>query len=127
MKAQFLVSFGLVTMVSGLMAAGAGQMRTPWGDPDLQGVWTSEPELNVPFERPAEFGNRQFLTDDEFAQRKLQANNQLEADNAEFDVETADTLNAGQTGSATSPPPHWLERGVPSRRSSMVIDPPDGR
>jgi hypothetical protein len=35
--------------------------------------------------------------------------------------------NAGAVGSATSPPPHWLERGNPSRRTSMVIDPPDGR
>ena len=40
--------------------------RTPWGDPDLQGVWTSQPELGVPFERPAAFGTRQVLTDDEF-------------------------------------------------------------
>ncbi|MGH9202783.1 MAG: hypothetical protein ACRD2A_16275, partial [Vicinamibacterales bacterium] len=48
-------------------------------------------------------------------------------DNAEFDLETADVSNAGQVGSATSPPPHWLERGTASRRTSMVIDPPDGR
>jgi hypothetical protein len=48
-------------------------------------------------------------------------------DNAEFDLETADRSNAGAVGSATSPPPHWLERGNPSRRTSMVIDPPDGR
>ncbi|MGH9204579.1 MAG: hypothetical protein ACRD2A_25405, partial [Vicinamibacterales bacterium] len=36
--------------------------RTPWGDPDLQGEWTSQSELGVPFERPAEFGTRQVLT-----------------------------------------------------------------
>jgi hypothetical protein len=107
--------------------APAGALKTPWGEPDLQGLWTSEPELGVPFERPAEFGERQTLTEAEFAARQAQAAKQLATDNAEFDVETAETANAGAVGSATSPPPHWLERGQPSRRTSMVIDPPDGR
>ena len=44
--------------------------RTPWGDPDLQGTWTSEAELSVPFERGREFGERQLLTDQEFAARR---------------------------------------------------------
>ena len=101
--------------------------RTPWGEPDLQGTWTSQPELGVPFERPSAFGTRQQLTDEEFAQREAQARDQLKSDNAEFDAETADTSRAGQVGSATSPPPTWLERGKASRRTSMVIDPPDGR
>jgi hypothetical protein len=101
--------------------------RTPWGEPDLQGTWTSEPELSVPFERPAQYGDRRELTDAEYAQRVAQLSKQRLSDNAEFDLETADTTNAGQVGSATSPPPHWLERGTPSRRTSMVIDPPDGR
>ena len=107
--------------------APANSFKTPWGEPDLQGLWTSEPELGVPFERPTEFGERQTLTEAEFAARQAQAAQQLATDNAEFEVETADTANAGAVGSATSPPPHWLERGQPSRRTSMVIDPPDGR
>jgi hypothetical protein len=103
--------------------------RTPWGEPDLQGTWSSESELMVPFERPREYGERQLLTDQEYTQRRTQGQRQLDTDNAEFDVATADTSNAGQVGSATSPPPHWLERGAsaPSRRTSMVIDPPNGR
>ena len=67
------------------------------------------------------------LTDEEFAARRASVDRQLEADNSEFDVETADRSTAGQVGSATSPPPHWLERGLASRRTSLVIDPPDGR
>jgi hypothetical protein len=106
---------------------GATASRTAWGDPDLQGTWTSEGELGIPFERSAEFGNRQLLTDEEFVQRQKQADRLRQTDNAEFDIETADISNAGQVGSATSPPPHWLERGTPSRRTSIVIDPPDGR
>jgi hypothetical protein len=107
----------------------ASAPRTPWGDPDLQGTWSSESELMVPFERSQQHGDRQLLTDAEYAQRLAQGQKQLATDNAEFEVETADTSNAGQVGSATSPPPHWLERGArePSRRTSMVIDPPNGR
>ena len=101
--------------------------RTPWGDPDLQGDWTSQSELGVPFERPKEFGTRQELSEEEFAKAGERLRAERERDNAEFDLETADRSNAGAVGSATSPPPHWLERGSPSRRTSMVIDPPDGR
>jgi hypothetical protein len=108
-------------------APGAAVPKTPWGDPDLQGTWTSEAELAVPFERPREFGERQILTDAEFAQRQAQADRQIQSDNSDFDLETADRSNAGQVGSATSPPPHWLERAKVSRRTSLVIDPPDGR
>jgi hypothetical protein len=109
-------------------AAGSSAVpRTPWGDPDLQGGWTSQSELGVPFERPKEFGTRQELTDEEFAKSSDRLRAERERDNAEFDLETADRSNAGAVGSATSPPPHWLERGNPSRRTSIVIDPPDGR
>ena len=44
-------------------AAAAWNERTPWGDLDLQGEWTSEGEYGVPLERPAQFGTRQFLSD----------------------------------------------------------------
>src|SRR6478735_3693502 len=110
-----------VILVSGafMSAQRTSTPRTPWGEPDLQGVWTSEAELSTPFERPREFGERQFLTDEEFAQRKAQAGRQIDSDNAEFDVNTADTKNAGAVGSATSPPPHWLERSKVSRRTSL--------
>ena len=39
--------------------------RTPWGDPDLQGIWPGTDMVGVPFERPKEFGTRLFLTDAE--------------------------------------------------------------
>jgi len=111
----------------GSTRSGTTVPRTPWGDPDLQGTFSSEAELSVPFERPPQYGERRFLTDAEYAQRRAQADRQLASDNADFDLETADRSNAGAVGSATSPPPHWLERGKVSRRTSLVIDPPDGR
>jgi hypothetical protein len=126
-----VVSALLISLV-GFQAVASAQSassvpRTPWGDPDLQGDWTSQSELGVSFERPAEFGTRQELSDEEFAKAADRLRAQRAQDNAEFDLETADRSNAGAVGSATSPPPHWLERGNPSRRTSMVIDPPDGR
>jgi len=119
---------GIVVLPSLTFAQSASKVpRTPWGDPDLQGNWTSQSELGVPFERPKEFGTRQELTEEEYAKAVERLRAERERDNAEFDLETADRSNAGAVGSATSPPPHWLERGMPSRRTSMVIDPPDGR
>ena len=119
---------GLVTLPASSLAQSASKSpRTPWGDPDLQGDWTSQSELGVPFERPVELGTRQELSDEEFAKAAQRLSAERDRDNAEFDLETADRSNAGAVGSATSPPPHWLERGNPSRRTSMVIDPPDGR
>jgi hypothetical protein len=127
---KILMASAVAAIMGGLVTVTAVDWkapRTPWGEPDLAGTWTSQPELGVPFERPAAFGTRQQLTDEEFAQREAQAQSQLKSDSADFDAETADTSRAGQVGSATSPPPTWLERGKPSRRTSIVIDPPDGR
>ena len=121
-----IVASGALAVVAG-QTPSTGAPRTPWGAPDLQGTWTSEPEFGVPFERPAEFGEREFLTDEEYAKRLAQAERQAADALNEIDVFTADTSNAGAVGSPTSPPPHWLERSTVSRRTSLVIDPPDGR
>jgi hypothetical protein len=121
-----LATFVIVQAAS-LSSQGSKVPTTPWGEPDLQGTWTAEAELSVPFERPREYGTRQVLTDTEFKQRQSQSERQLQSDNSDFDLETADRSTAGQVGSATSPPPHWLERRKVSRRTSLVIDPPDGR
>jgi hypothetical protein len=117
----------VIAQAAAVTGQGTRPALTPWGEPDLQGTWTAEAELSVPFERPREYGNRQILTDAEFKQRQAQSDRQLQSDNSDFDLETADRSTAGQVGSATSPPPHWLERRKVSRRTSLVIDPPDGR
>jgi hypothetical protein len=131
---RMMMALSAVAVVTTAIAAGqaaapqsGGAARTPWGDPDLQGTWSSEAELSVPFERATQYGNRTLLTEAEFAERQKQTATQVQSDLAEFEVFTADTRNAGAVGSATSPPPHWLERGKTSRRTSLVVDPPDGR
>jgi hypothetical protein len=103
--------------------------RTAWGDPDLQGIWPGTAMVGVPLQRAAEFGNRNVLTDAEFAARQAAAARQAEADNAEFDIDNvpADVVAMGTVGGPVSPPPHWLERGEPSKQASLIVDPPDGR
>jgi hypothetical protein len=92
--------------------------RTPWGDPDLQGIWPSGALITVPFERPAEFGTRALLTDQEYAARAAALQQQADDDAAPVSTGTAPSVN---------PPSHWLEAGRPSRQASLIVDPPDGR
>ncbi len=128
------VAAGALSMPDSAMAAGqvragaatarrvaGGMPRTPWGDADLQGTWTSEPEYGVPFERPQEFGERMWLTDKEFTERLAQAQ-QRDKD----DLEAVNVLT-GAVDMPTAPVPHWREQGTNSRRTSLVIDPPNGR
>jgi hypothetical protein len=108
--------------LDGRQAAGPREIaRTPWGDPDIQGVFTTDDELGVPFERPEAAGAREVVTDKEFADREAQARRQAAADAEEF------VSAGGGRGGGVGPPAHWLERGQPSRRTSIVIDPPNGR
>jgi hypothetical protein len=115
-------------VVAGQQGSGSyNPPRTPWGDPDLQGVWPGTEMVGVPLQRPAQFGTRNVLTEQEFQQRVKQAQQTEEQALAEIDVFSVDTSNAGAVGSPTSPPPHWLERGKPSHQASLIVDPPDGR
>jgi hypothetical protein len=52
-----VISVGLGELLS-LSAADWKAPRTPWGEPDPQGIWTSQAELGVPFERLASFCTR---------------------------------------------------------------------
>jgi hypothetical protein len=113
---------------SGAVAQGQGSrsdqgFRTPWGDPDIQGLFTTDDELGVPFERPEQFGDRAEVTAQEFAERQTQAARQAQVDSEEFVVPR--TGRGG--GDGTGPPAHWLERGRPSQRTSIVIAPANGR
>ena len=75
----------------------------------------------TPYERPAELGQRNVLSEQEFAQRQGASDRQAALD-AEQVVVQRPRANAG-----TGPPSHWGERGTPSRQASLIVDPPDGR
>jgi hypothetical protein len=127
---KYLIAAAVAMMVSlvALMSAQSPSAfkvpRTPWGDPDISGLFTTDDELGVSFERPAQFGDRQFVTEEEYRQRLTQTERQDEADREEF---VAPRAGRGEGAGGTGPPAHWIERGKASRRTSLVIDPPDGR
>ena len=98
---------------------GASYARTNWGDPDLQGIWTSGPMIDVPFERPPEIGTRATLTEEEFERRVVSSQRQLEVVQA--------TAAASGRRMPPSGPPDWNEPGTPSRQASLIVDPPNGR
>ena len=133
-----MIRWKFAMLVAALLAADAGHVataqgnppasrdrfvvsRTAWGDPDLQGEWTTEGEYGVPLERPAQFGTRQFLTDEEYAKRLQDVKARDERDLAQVDV------LAGKVDAPNAPIPHWREYNTTSRRTSLVVDPPNGR
>ena len=94
--------------------------RTPWGDPDLQGVWSIA--TITPLERPSALADKQVLTEQEAAEvenERRTTGNQDRRDGAGTDADVARAYND-----------FWWDRGtkvVSTRQTSLVVDPPDGR
>ncbi len=121
---SFLVANGLAAgIVVGTLAATADAqepvsstwraVRTAWGDPDLQGTWTNV--TATPLERPRALEGKQVLTEEERAERFRQFTQEI----------TTDTVpRAGSTGSHNE---YWRERGTFLHRTSLLVDPPNGR
>jgi hypothetical protein len=110
-----------------LLAAGAAAAqrapRTPWGDPDLSGTYTSDNWIGVPFQRPQRFGTRDLLDDAEYA-AKVSANDEQ----ISKDLHSEPESKFEEDSAANNAPRHWLERPEhPARATSIVVDPLDGR
>ena len=87
--------------------------RTSWGDPDLQGIYNTA--TITPFERPAELGEKAFYTPAEAAAIEAGYN--------------ADFARQGEGGTGTYNE-FWYDAGtklVPTLRTSLITDPPDGQ
>src|ERR1700758_1155870 len=91
---------------------------TSWGEPDLQGIWTDE--YQIPVQRPAKYAGRELLTDAEIAELDRQR-----AAQAHFGDRTAPAGSekdvAGAYNSVFTSQKHT------GRRTSLIVDPPDGR
>jgi hypothetical protein len=111
--------------------------KTPWGDPDLQGVWPGTDMVGTPLQRPRNFGTRNTLTEDEYAQRQSRAQNQSNIDSQETvnDVTRCDPNRGGlgntpttcSNGVSIGPPLYWDDRGKPNHQASLIVDPADGQ
>ncbi len=103
------------------VAVKTGLPKTPWGESDLQGIWSRD--VDIPLERPAKYANQEFFSD---------------AERAELDRQIADIISRDSTESRRA---RGTERDVNSefsqapftvhlpvgRRTSLIVDPPDGR
>ena len=100
-------------------ALGQSVPRTSWGHPDLQGTWSTA--TITPFERPAELAGKEFFTREEAAEFERLT---LERENRDRRDGTAEADVARAYND------FWWDRGtrvVPTRRTSLVVDPTDGR
>ena len=125
------VSVSAVPAVSQTQTGAADTPRTPDGRPDLGGVWDFR--TVTPLERPRELADKEFFTDEEaaaFASRRVKESN--------VDLNRATTVTNRRVVNGTTETVDlrsaynnfWWDRGttvVGTNRTSLVIDPPDGR
>ena len=96
--------------------------RTAWGAPDLQGVWDFR--TITPLQRPEDLGDKEFLTEEEASAREqavIDRNIEL------WEADARRTEAGGSVGGYNN---FWMDRGtrvIGTRRTSLIIDPPNGR
>src|SRR5882672_9445670 len=93
-------------------AATEQALKTPWGEPDLQGIWTDE--FDTPLQRPAKYAEQEFFT---------------EAQRAELDKERTEMLNRRAAGTLADAYNFaaFLSTKRAGTRTSKIVDPPNGR
>ena len=111
-------------------SANPASPRTAWGDPDLQGVW--DYRTITPLQRPDEHGDREFLTEEEAAglEQEVLARNETLLNRTPERTATSDQVDRREDGTPGFYNNFWLDRGtapVETRRTSLVVDPPNGR
>jgi hypothetical protein len=97
---------------------GQASLKTSWGEPDLQGIWDAMP-LEIPLQRPAKYKDQEFFTDEQIAEldqrRAAMPGNETRATKG-TEQDVAGAYNAVFTS-----------RRPTGRRTSLIVDPPDGR
>jgi hypothetical protein len=82
--------------------------QTPWGEPDLRGTWPINHLISVPLVRPAEFGDRLYMTDEEYATKQA-------------------AIAARDERFQSGPIPQADAAGQTLRQTSLIVDPPNGQ
>ena len=116
---RIVIAAAAAALVVAATPARAQSLKTSGGDPDLQGTWTNQ--TLTPLERPAEFAGKPVLTEDEaraYEERLRQQNN--------ADIRTPGTRRDVTVAYNDA----WWDRGeriVADRRTSLIVDPADGK
>ena len=121
---SILAAQGGLSWLPGSRVAGDGEdwtpPRTPWGDPDIQGIYNYG--TSTPLQRPEQVAGKEVLTDEEAA--KLQADIAYRLDRDRRD-------GGAQADVSRSYNDAWMDparmRLTADKRTSLIIDPPDGR
>ena len=110
-------AFVLAFALSAVLPCAAAAQTTPWGDPDLQGVWSNQ--TPVPLERPAPLANKPFFTKAEAAEVEKNALGSI------LKVVAGAIPLSGELNGV------WLEAGKGkvgrNLSTSLIVDPPDGQ
>ena len=119
----FVIAIALVVAV-GVVPANAQSAvpRTAWGSPDLQGIWDFR--TITPLQRPEDLADQAFLTEEEAVKREQDVINR----NTELLNAPARKAESGKNVGAYNN--FWMDRGtrvVGTRRTSLILDPPNGR
>jgi len=142
MRYRFSTSIGILAVAVAALSPAAGQTqssvvakktaatskapaakavpRTPWGEPDLSGVWNDA--TSTPLQRPSSVGGKDVLNDEEAAEFSKELEHNLTRDRR--DGSAAVDVNRAYNE-------HWMDerrlKATEDRRTSLIIDPPDGR
>ena len=103
--------------VAGQTATETGTLRTLWGDPDLGGVWDFR--TLTPLERPRDIAGKDVFTEEEAAEFVAASLSDIEGRDDAVPTDIVGNYNQ-----------FWFDRGttvVGTRRTSRIVDPPDGR
>jgi hypothetical protein len=129
MRQRILVLIGVAAVVIAVavllrLAPGQAQNsgaapRTSWGEPDLQGLWSDE--YQIPLQRPAKYAGRELLTDAEIAE----LDNERAAKPSFGEKRGEKGTERDVAGAYNSE--IFLTRRHTGRRTSLIVDPPDGR
>lgn len=115
--ASALVS--LTSPVSGQAPPVAAATRTPWGEPDLQGIWTNA--YDTPLQRSERYANQEFFSDEERAQLD-RARMSLLAEDQRPHARGSEQDVGGAYNSTI-----FLTHKPTGKRTSLIVDPPNGR
>ena len=120
----------ILPVITGAQSPGTAAVpRTAWGDPDLQGIWSFA--ILTPMERPAELAGKDVLTEEEAAAyEQRDAEIRSRPNPATLEDECPDDFPFCSQAPLAYEFRIWLDRGTTvasTRRTSLVVDPPDGR
>ncbi len=94
-------------------------LETSWGEPDLQGIWSYD--FEVPLQRPARFGNREFFTEEEQATLDKERERILNQDDRRYERGSEQDVGGAYNAAI------FTTHKPTGRRTSLIVDPPDGK